>query len=84
MEENKMLDLKLEKPKTTDDKTMLETLEKIAFESSLHISPEVRDTYTEAVVDWINDFHPPLAYRRQRYLQHYIFTYNKFLKEKKQ
>lgn len=78
-----MIDLKLEQPKTTDDKTILESLEKIAFESSLHISEQVRTKYTEAVISWINNFYPPLAYRKQRYIRHYIATFNKYIEEKR-
>lgn len=78
-----MLELKLEQPKTEDDKEMLAKLESLALECSLHISPTVRHDYDMTVNRWINDFKEPLAFRRQRYLSHYLKKKYEYLGAKK-
>lgn len=75
-----MIDLKL--PKITDDKDMLRTLESIAFESSLHISRDVKASYDEKVFDWINSFTGDLAFRKQRYITHYLVKKYEYLNGK--
>ena len=75
-----MIDLKL--PKSSDDKEMLKTLESIAFESSLHISRDVRASYDRKVFDWINSFTGDLAFKKQRYITHYLVKKYEYLNGK--
>lgn len=76
-----MIDFK-KQPVSSDDKDMLRSLESIAFECSLHVSPTARHDYDMKVSDWINSFTGDLAFRRQRYLSHYLRKKYEYMNDK--
>ncbi len=78
-----MIDLKLEQPKTTDDKEMINQLEKLALGCTLHITATARHDYDMTVSNWINNFTGELAFRRHSYLTHYLKTKYRYMEAKK-
>lgn len=68
-----MIDFKkLEQPVDTGDKKILSQLEGLANECSLLHSATTRHDYDMGVTRWINDFTGELAFKKQRYLSHYL------------